>query len=152
VQANCFRSCEPTYLGMHGLHPRSLLDALLWLDSGDDEARSSLLRSRVSGSKNLQTQEILFRYSQGSDRHLEVYILRWTWFRLMHVENDSGLQFQQIHPRPCQARKMSIITGGILTAPVCGVVLASLLFCRYMKHQKGIYVDGHERPDVAEYR
>jgi hypothetical protein len=23
---------------------------------------------------------------------------------------------------------------------------------RYMKHQKGIYVDGHERPDVAEYR
>ena len=23
---------------------------------------------------------------------------------------------------------------------------------RYMKHKKGIYVDGHERPDVAEYR
>jgi hypothetical protein len=23
---------------------------------------------------------------------------------------------------------------------------------RYMKHQKGIYVDGHERPDVVEYR
>jgi hypothetical protein len=23
---------------------------------------------------------------------------------------------------------------------------------RYIKHQKGIYVDGHERPDVAEYR
>jgi hypothetical protein len=23
---------------------------------------------------------------------------------------------------------------------------------RYMTHQKGVYVDGHERPDVVEYR
>jgi hypothetical protein len=51
---------EVASLPIHGLHPRSLLDALLWLDSGDDEVnfylerRNCGMECHVPSSKNLQ--------------------------------------------------------------------------------------------------
>jgi hypothetical protein len=49
---------------------------------------------RVRRISRLASQQILFRCSQGSDRHLDVYIFRWIWFLLM--ENDSGLQTEAL--------------------------------------------------------